>query len=90
MFSLIRLIVIILIIYLVYQAGRRLFSPSDGDRLKGKKPTKQVGGEDLVEDPQCHMYVPMSRAVAKRVGDQTLYFCSEACHLAYLKGVGKG
>jgi YHS domain-containing protein len=85
MFSLLRLIVIILVLYFLYQAGRRLFFPGDEGRLKGKKPAKKLGGEDLVEDPQCHMYVPMSRAVAKQVGDRTLYFCSDACHQAYLK-----
>ncbi|HOG08736.1 MAG: hypothetical protein M0P04_07970 [Syntrophales bacterium] len=84
MFNLLRLIVIILILYFLYQGVRRFFL-SDGKKMPipGEDRAKQVRGEDLVEDPQCHMYVPVSRAIEKRIGDRTLYFCSEACYRAY-------
>jgi YHS domain-containing protein len=84
MFNLLRLIVIILILYFLYQGVRRLFL-SDGKQkpIQGDERAKQVRGEDLVEDPQCHMYVPVSRAIEKRIGDRTLHFCSEACYRAY-------
>jgi YHS domain-containing protein len=84
MFNLLRLIVIILILYFLCQGVRRLFLSDEKKKpIQGDERSKQVRGEDLVEDPQCHMYVPVSRALEKRIGDRTLYFCSEACYRAY-------
>lgn len=36
-------------------------------------------GDVMVLDPVCSTYVPKSRALARRIGDDTVYFCSEAC-----------
>jgi YHS domain-containing protein len=33
----------------------------------------------MVLDPVCSMYLPKSKALARRIGDVTVYFCSEAC-----------
>lgn len=38
-----------------------------------------VRGEDLVEDPYCHTYVPTSNAYKINVSGKTLYFCSKRC-----------
>jgi YHS domain-containing protein len=35
--------------------------------------------EVMVLDPVCSMYLPKAKAVARRTGDGTVYFCSEAC-----------
>jgi len=86
MFNLLRLIVIILILYFLYQGIRRFFFSEERKKpIQDDGHARQVRGEDLVEDPQCHMYVPVSRAIEKRIGDRTLYFCSEACYRAYLE-----
>jgi len=34
-------------------------------------------------DPVCGMKVERARAISKRVGDQTFYFCSEHCLHAF-------
>lgn len=36
-------------------------------------------GEDLVEDPYCHTYVPQSQAHKASIDGQDVYFCSEKC-----------
>jgi YHS domain-containing protein len=41
-------------------------------------------GEDLVEDPYCHIYVPMSQAHKATIDGQVLYFCSEMCSEKYI------
>ncbi len=33
----------------------------------------------MVLDPVCSMYLPKTKALARRIGDATVYFCSEAC-----------
>jgi YHS domain-containing protein len=36
-------------------------------------------GEDLVEDPVCHIYVPLSQAFKKQISGRDYYFCSKKC-----------
>ncbi|MGA7923634.1 MAG: YHS domain-containing protein [Thermoplasmata archaeon] len=37
-----------------------------------------------VRDPVCGMMINPEKAVAKGIyGDETIYFCSEACHRTY-------
>jgi YHS domain-containing protein len=36
-------------------------------------------GEDLVEDPYCHTYIPVSNAYKTSFGGKTLYFCCQKC-----------
>ncbi len=36
-------------------------------------------GEEMVLDPVCSSYVPLSAAVKKEVGSGTVYFCSKEC-----------
>jgi YHS domain-containing protein len=35
--------------------------------------------DELVKDPVCETYIPRRKAVARRAGDTTRYFCSAAC-----------
>jgi YHS domain-containing protein len=37
----------------------------------------------MVQDPQCRTFVVKGRAVARRIGGRTTYFCSESCADAY-------
>ncbi|UCF31119.1 MAG: YHS domain-containing protein [bacterium] len=37
------------------------------------------GGEEMVRDPHCGVYVPRSAAVSKRVDGAVHHFCSEKC-----------
>jgi YHS domain-containing protein len=41
----------------------------------------------MVQDPQCKVYVPVSRAVKKSLGGNPLYFCSEDCASKFQKGL---
>jgi YHS domain-containing protein len=42
-----------------------------------------VGGEDLMEDPVCHTYVPLSQAYKKEISGKDYYFCSKQCSDKY-------
>lgn len=75
-----RLVIGGIVIYLLFKLVRAWKSP-DGE--KGGKPP--VPGEDLVEDPFCHTYVPVSHALKTVVEGKTLYFCSQPCLDAYNK-----
>ena len=44
---------------------------------------------DLVEDPVCHTYVPLSQAVKKEISGNDYYFCSKQCSEKYESGKNK-
>ena len=74
--ALLRLVFLSIIIYIVYSALKTLLR-------RGQKPTNTTQlGEQMVLDPQCQTYVPISDAVAR----QGKYFCSEECAQRYLAG----
>jgi YHS domain-containing protein len=73
-----KLIIVGIVIYLLFKLIRS--SPPEVDGKPGPARIKTPsGGEDLVEDPHCHAYVPVSRAVRTEIDGKTLYFCSEKC-----------
>jgi len=88
MFGLIRLAIILLIVYLLYRLVRWIFLPG-GDQVK---PLPREGGapprEDLVEDPVCHTYLPVSEAQTARIGGRDVHFCSRECLEKYRKEQG--
>ena len=75
-----RLIVIFIIIYLAYKLLMS-FIVSVKREVKGSAGLHSVAsaGEDLVEDPYCHTYIPVSNAYKTSSGGKTLYFCCQKC-----------
>ncbi|MFZ5863654.1 MAG: hypothetical protein ACOYXR_12520 [Nitrospirota bacterium] len=49
----------------------------------GGRARRRAGSEQpddvMVRDPVCSMYLPKAKALARRIGDATVYFCGEAC-----------
>jgi len=41
-------------------------------------------GAAMVRDRVCNTFLPRSRAIAERVGSETLFFCSEGCRREFL------
>jgi YHS domain-containing protein len=37
----------------------------------------------MVEDPECHTFVPRSTAVIEKIDGQTYCFCSKQCAVAF-------
>ena len=57
--------------------ARRLLGPSE-------PPVAPEGGEELVQDPVCGMFVSRREAVRMREGGRTYYFCGKGCRDAFL------
>lgn len=70
----IKLVISIIIIYLLYKVVR-------GWKAVTAPPKKNLpaAGEDLVEDPLCHTYIPVSHACCVSIEGKTFYFCSQKC-----------
>mgnify|MGYP001443635504 CR=1 FL=1 len=80
----IKIIAVALLLYFLYRIFRRFLPPSS-KRVKPLSGNQNLPRrtEDLVEDPYCHTYLPMSEAFAWEDRGQTLYFCSRDCLEAY-------
>ena len=45
----------------------------------GKEKATTPSGEEMVKDPTCETYIPKTDAIKKKVGGETLFFCSQKC-----------
>jgi len=80
---LLRLIFTVIIVYIIYRLAKGLFLPSAKAPDKFPEKMTPIGGEDLVKDPYCNTYVPLSDAYKVSLGGKTAYFCSEECFKKY-------
>jgi len=76
---LIRFIISIFIIYLLYKIVKFISRVKTGETENLQSPRKSAGGEDLIEDPVCHTYVPVSQAYKKEINGKAFFFCSKKC-----------
>jgi len=76
----IRLVIAGIIVYVIYRFSKFLFAQV-GEISKnrpGGQP-RSIVGEDLVQDPYCGTYVPITSAHKATVDGKTMYFCSREC-----------
>jgi uncharacterized protein len=79
-----RLVIGIIVVYLLYRLIRTGF-PKVGGKPAPANIKSPADGEELVEDPECHAYVPVSQAVRMEIDGETSYFCSQKCLEQYRK-----
>ncbi len=79
-----KLIIGIIVIYFLFKMIRKS-SSSIGAKSNPAEIRTSEDGEELVEDPQCHAYVPMSQAVVTEINGKKIYFCSRKCLERYRK-----
>jgi YHS domain-containing protein len=84
-----RFLVFIILIYVLYKVIKNVgqLKPAKNGNYQFK--ASPVGGEDLVEDPICHTYVPLSQAFKKEISGNDYYFCSKQCSEKYVSGKNK-
>ena len=79
-----------LIIYLLW----RLIFPSPARISSSRRRTakgESSGGKrvidagDMVKDPVCNTYIPMSNSIKENIGGQTYHFCSPECRDKFIK-----
>lgn len=57
-------------------------APSQREEVAGKQ---HAGGEEMVLDPVCKSYVPITSAILLKTGGRVEYFCSDECREKYEK-----
>jgi len=73
-----KLVIGAIVIYLLFRLFRKGF-PRMGRKAGPAEIRTAVAGEELVEDPLCHTYVPIGDACRAQIDGKTVYFCSLKC-----------
>lgn len=75
----VRFVVAIIIFYFLFRIAKWIFlsSGKTSEPLLNRQTPMTM--EDLVEDPYCHTYLPVSQAYQALIDGKTVYFCSEKC-----------
>jgi YHS domain-containing protein len=78
-----KFIISVLLIYLLYKIIKivRQLKPEENKINQSK--SSPAEGEDLIEDPVCHTYVPVSQAYKREISGRDYYFCSKQCSDKY-------
>ena len=84
-----RFLVFIILIYLLYKVIETVGKLKSAKNKNYQFKSSAIGGEDLVEDPVCHTYVPLSQAFKKEISGNDYYFCSKQCSEKYESGKNK-
>ncbi len=83
----IRVLIAALAIYLLFRIARGLFLKGSAAR---QEMPKRRQGEDMVEDPYCHVFIPISESYSATVEGNTRHFCSRECYEKFINEQGKG
>ena len=81
-----RAILFFILLVVVYQAVKTVLRAAVVAYRGGDERSPRIPGEEMVQDPQCRTYVVKGRALARRIGGRTTYFCSAGCADAYERG----
>jgi YHS domain-containing protein len=84
-----RFFVFIILIYFLYKIIKTVRQTKPAENKNYQFKSSEAGREDLVEDPVCHTYVPLSQAVKKEISGNDYYFCSKQCSEKYELGKNK-
>ena len=79
----IKLLLLALLFFVGYSFIQALF-PS---KTRGNKrpPNRSDSGEQMVQDPQCGTYLPLSEAISANIRGKQEYFCSRKCRSQFKK-----
>ena len=82
---LIRFLIFSILFYVIYKIIITIRQEKSFAVKDNHSKTTVASGEDLVEDPCCHTYIPISQACRKEIAGKEHYFCSKECSEEYIK-----
>jgi YHS domain-containing protein len=76
-----RFIIYLVLAYVAYRIVKAVISPKD--RIS----RSENGGviDEMVQDPQCKMYIPRRQAIERTIDGKIRHFCSDACAIKFLE-----
>lgn len=80
----IKLLMLILLGFVGYSMIQGIIRPKE-DRGKKMPRNRTRDGEQMVEDPQCGTFLPISDAISAHINGKEHHFCSKKCLKTYKK-----
>jgi uncharacterized protein len=80
---LIRFLIFFIVGYVIYRIIKSIRREKPFVVQNYNNKTTAATGEELVEDPYCHTYIPISQAQRKEIAGKDHYFCSKECSEKY-------
>ena len=77
-----RIIFILILLIVLYYLIRKALKDFRG---RGASDQLPIDGDQMVQDPVCHVFIPRGSAVKQVIGGQTYCFCSKGCATAFQK-----
>ena len=77
-----RILVLVFLFYLLYRLLTK-GGQKEGRVSAGGRKNQPLSHDVLVEDPECHVYIPRGQAVTLLDKGTTHYFCSDTCRQKY-------
>ncbi len=74
-----RLIVAVFVAFVLYRLARWVMTQVNRKNLQPGQAAPSIAKEDLVEDPHCGTYIPLSGAYRETIDGKAVYFCSPKC-----------
>ena len=72
-----RLVVFAILLIVVILAVRAIVAP------RSEKEDEDTESKDMVEDPNCHVFIPKAEAIRKKIQGKEHFFCGEKCAEEY-------
>jgi YHS domain-containing protein len=76
-----RFIIYLVLAYVAYRVLKGIIGPKD--RISRSENGSVI--DEMVQDPQCKMYIPRREAIEKTIDGKTYHFCSDACAIRFLE-----
>jgi len=86
---LIRLIIFLVIFYVIYRVIKNILIGKQFVLKTNQSEKAPSAGEELIQDPNCHTYVPVSQSYKKEIAGKEYHFCSKECYEKYMSGNNK-
>ena len=80
-----QLILLATVIYILYKWLRHSAPQSRPPRTVDPPPQTAGQVEEMLQDPVCGTWVPVSQALSMQHGKETIHFCSAECRDKFLK-----
>jgi YHS domain-containing protein len=82
MYRIILILVLLTVLYFLLRSALRELR----ERTRREDPNRQISDKhQMVQDPNCRVFVPKGVAVQEQIGGQTYFFCSRDCAKAFQK-----
>lgn len=80
----IRFLIFFILLYVIYRIIRTIRQGKQY-AVHSNNYRSVAASEELVEDPYCHTYIPISQACRKEIAGKEHYFCSKECSEKYFR-----